>query len=93
MTIKFTVGQITNAVSVKQIEGLKVTVNAFGRYAVDDFEGPVGWIPIQGTFLEAKVKTSSQVSYKEDTTYTIMFTPKHLIPVNGYIEVQIPSEI
>ena len=29
----------------------------------------------------------------EDVTYTILFTPKHLIPQNGFIEIDFPKQI
>ena len=84
---------MNNAESVQQVTGLKVTINAFGKHAIDDFEGIVGWEPIKGDFISARVRPSSTISYNEDTVYTIYFTPKHMIPQNGYIEVYIPTEI
>jgi len=89
--IKFTVGDVRNAISVQRVEGLKIVIYAFGKYAIDEFEGYVGWIPTQGTFESANVKFSSPIAYTEDVTYTIEFTPRHLVPQNGYIEIDFPK--
>ena len=43
--IKFTVGDVKNAVSIQRVEGLKIAIYAFGKYAIDEFEGYVGWMP------------------------------------------------
>ena len=43
VAIKFTLGQVTNPVSVQEVDGLKIVIYAQGLYAIDDFEGPIGW--------------------------------------------------
>ena len=91
--IKLTVGEVTNPVSVQEVDGLKIIIYAFGKYAIDEFEGPIGWSMTHGGFESALVVPSSLVTYNEDTDYIISFTPQHKITQNGYIEVQFPPEV
>ena len=91
--IKFTVGEVRNAISVQRVDGLKIVIYAYGKYAIDEFEGYIGWMPVQGEFDSASVKFTSPIAYTEDVTYTILFTPKHLIPQNGFIEIDFPKQI
>lgn len=91
--ISFTLGDVVNAISVQRVEGLKIVIYAFGQFAIDEFEGYIGWMPVPGTFASASVRFSSPVAYDEDVTYTIKFTPNHLIPQNGYIEIDFPKQV
>mgnify|MGYP000934258123 CR=1 FL=1 len=91
--IKFTVGEVKNPVSVQKVDGLKIVIYAFGQYAIDEFEGYIGWLPVNGDFKSAKVSFSSPLAYDEEVTYTIRFTPMHLVPLNGYIEIDFPKEV
>lgn len=75
------------------MEGLSLIIMAYGKYAIDEFEGPIGWTLYQGTFDGAKVVPSSLTAYDKDIRYTISFTPKHMVPQNGYIEIEFPKEI
>ena len=63
------------------------------EYAIDEFEGSIGWESQQGTFSAAKVEFSNPIAYAEDVDYTISFTPKHMVPQNGYIEVDWPKQV
>jgi hypothetical protein len=36
---------------------------------------------------------SSTVAYDKDVAYTVSFTPKHSIPLNGYVDITIPAQI
>ena len=36
---------------------------------------------------------ASQTAYDKDVTYTITFTPEHLVPQNGYVEIELPKEV
>ena len=78
--IQFTLGEVTNPVSVQEVDGLKIVIYAYGRYAIDEFEGPIGWEMTHGGFADAKVVPSSLISYAHDTDYVIIFTPEHKIP-------------
>ena len=66
---------------------MKIIIYAFGKYAIDEFEGPIGWSMTHGGFEDAFVVPSSLVTYNEETDYVISFTPHHKITQNGYIEV------
>ena len=46
-----------------------------------------------GNFADARVVPDSYIAYADDTTYTISFTPEHIIKQNGYIDVQFPPEV
>ena len=85
--IQFTIGEVTNPVSVQEVDGLKIVIYAKGKYAVDEFEGPIGWEMTHGNFASAMVVPNSFVSYAENTDYYITFTPEHKITQNGYIEI------
>ena len=66
-------------------------IYAYGKYAIDEFEGYIGLNLVQGDFVSAKVVPSSPISYAEDVSYTISFTPRHMVPQNGYIEIDFPK--
>ena len=53
----------------------------------------MGWTIVTGDFIDAKVVPSSPVTYAFDVFYTISFTPTHLVPQNGYIEIDFPKQI
>ena len=63
--IKLTLGSVLNAVSVQEINGLKIIIKALENYAIDEYEGTVGWEPIQGSFAQVKVKPGSPMAYDE----------------------------
>ena len=86
-------GSVLNAVSVQEINGLKIIIKALENYAIDEYEGTVGWVPIQGSFAQVKVKPGSPTAYDEQVRYEIYFTPDHKVPQNGYIEIDFPKEI
>lgn len=44
--IKFTVGEVKNPISVQSVDGLKIVIYAKTDYAVDEFEGLIGWVPV-----------------------------------------------
>jgi len=48
------------------VDGLQITVLAFGQYPIDKFTGPIPWSLEPGTFKKMKVEPSSLVSYKSD---------------------------
>ena len=73
--------------SVQTVGGLKIIIYAKEKYAIDEFEGPIGWNMTQGNFASAMVVPSSFVSYADNTDYIISFIPEHKITQNGYIEV------
>ena len=64
--------------------------NANEKWAIDDWDGFIGWELEQGTFIDAKVVPSTYDAYEDEVVYTISFTPMHLIPQNGYIEIDFP---
>lgn len=68
-----------------------MVVSAFGQWAIDEWEGDYGWAPVPGEFEAAKVVPASPIAYESDVKYTISFTPLHLIPQNGYIEIDFPK--
>jgi len=41
--------------SVQEVDGLKIVIYAFGKYAIDEFEGSIGWELTHGGFVDAKV--------------------------------------
>ena len=92
--ITFTLGDVINPESVQQVDGLRVVIYAEeGKYAIDEFEGYIGWTLEQGKFIAAQVKPSSPIAYDEDISYEISFTPVHMIPMNGYIEIDFPMQV
>ena len=82
-----------NPDSVQKVEGLTITIYAFGQYAIDEFEGGVNWMPLPGTSLKTSIISTSLIAYENDTTYTINFTLEHRIPHNSYFEISIPTEV
>ena len=55
-------------------------IYAFGKYAIDEFEGYIGWTMEQGDFVSAQVKPNKIVAYDSNVNYEISFTPTHMIP-------------
>ena len=77
--IKFTLGEVTNPLSVKEVDGLRIVILAKGEYAIDEFEGSIGWEMTHGGFVQARVEPDSEIAYKNDCDYVISFTPEHTI--------------
>ena len=84
-------GKVKNPISVQEVDGLKIVIYAFGKYAIDEFEGYIGWTMEQGDFVSAKVKPNKIVAYDSNVNYEISFTPTHMIPQNGYIVIEFPK--
>lgn len=91
--IKFEIGDVENPESVQLVEGVTITIYAFGKYAIDEYVGGLGWLPRPGTSLKTQIISTSLIAYENDTTYTINFTPEHTIPVNSYFEISIPTQV
>lgn len=97
--IKFTVGHVINPISVQKVDGLEVVIYAtdpadpLAKYAIDEWEGYIDWTLEQGTFIDATIKPSTYDAYEDEVVYTISFTPKHLVPQNGYIEIDFPKQV
>ena len=47
----------------------------------------------QGSFIDAKIQPSTYDAYEDEVVYTLTFTAKHLIPQNGYIEIDFPKQV
>ena len=98
-TIKFTVGTVINPISVQKVDGLEVVIYATNpdnedeKWAIDEWIGYIGWELEQGTFIDASIKPSTYDAYEDEVVYTISFTPKHLVPQNGYIEIDFPKQV
>ena len=91
--IYFTLGEVNNPTSTYQVKGLKITIYAEGKYAIDEFEGQIPWELVTGTFNKMNVASESTVAYRAENLYTITFNPQHKIPQNGYVEVLFPAEV
>ena len=91
--IELTLGEVTNPLSVQEVDGLKIVIYAFGKYAIDEFEGQIGWELTHGGFVDAKVVPDKMIAYADNTNYVISFTPEHIITQNGYIDVEFPPEV
>lgn len=81
--IQFTVGYVINPISVQEVDGMEVVIyatNGAQKYAIDEWEGYIGWVLEQGSFIDAKIQPSVYDAYEDEVVYTISFTPKHLIP-------------
>jgi len=78
--IYFTLGKVTNPESTYAVDGLKITIYAEGKYAIDEFEDVINWKLVTGTFLNVMVRPQSLIAYRAENTYTIYFTPQHEIP-------------
>jgi len=65
-SITFSFGNIFNPVSTYQVEGLQITVLAFGKYAIDEYNGIIPWMLETGKFNKMLVVSSTNVAYKAD---------------------------
>jgi len=86
-------GRIKNPISTNQVAGLRITIASEGKYAIDEYEGPIPWSLSTGTFKSTLVVPQYNVAYRADNTYTFKFTPLHTIPQNGYVEIWFPNEV
>ena len=57
-----------NPVSIQEVDGLSLSIEAFGLYSIDDWDGPMGWTLYQGSFVETGtfVRPSSPIAYDKD---------------------------
>lgn len=73
--IYVTIGEIVNPISTYQVDGMKLTFFAQGKYAIDEYEGPITWELETGGFNFAAVDPGSFIAYFEDNDYTFRFSP------------------
>lgn len=65
-----------------------------GNYPIDEYDGPTNWALTVGTMTDVFVNPGgSYVAYTLNLDYEFVFTPKHDIPVDGYLEISVPNEI
>jgi hypothetical protein len=52
--------------STNQVDGLQITIYAFGKYAIDEYDGIIPWTLGTGKFSKMIVISSTNVAYKAD---------------------------
>ena len=93
MIIYLTIGEVINPISTFKVDGMKVTINAQGLYAIDQYVGSIPWNLQTGKFNSVSVSPQTDVAYHDNEQYTFRFNPQHSIPKLGYIEIHIPAMI
>lgn len=92
--IVLTLGEVINPKSTKPVDNLILILLANGRYEIDEYRGPTPWPLTTGSMSAVSVNPAgSYIAYDSNLKYEIMFSPKHDIPVDGYVEIWIPNEI
>ena len=93
--IVFTMGEVVNPKSTRQVEGLQIILMATegtGTYAIDEYSGITPWQLTTGDMANVRVNPAgNSVAYSTDLAYEFVFSPKHDIPLDGFVEITIPS--
>ena len=57
---------------------------------IDEYVGVTTWDLQTGAMSSVTINPGSYQAYKAENTYEISFTPAHNVPLNGYVEIDIP---
>ena len=91
--IVLTVGEIINPKTTKPVDSFSIIILA-GDSPIDEYYGITNWPLTVGTMVDVFVNPGGRyVAYTLNLDYEFVFTPKHDIPVDGYIDISIPNEI
>lgn len=76
----FTLAVIKNPASLAKPEDFVITIEAFGQYRINYYDGLIPWDIEVGSFNNLTVTPSSYVAYTPENVYNITFNPVHEIP-------------